>query len=220
MTRVQSHFTTEGNIHQGLQLSADHKLMHHIPISTLARAVSPLLCCTLIPGLVSCGQIQGTMDLLSTGSRTVVEPPEATPHALLRISTDGMTLVQPGSACESMANPRGGVAVMASQLHLGARGVTNQVRGVVGDAPKGFVSGELRLTAGEPVTVLYSVTWPVGDYTYNCRLVRSFVPLAGAHYQLVTPSDASQRRCSMAVLQLAPAPLLVETAAAPKCKAP
>ena len=186
----------------------------------LARAVSPLLLCTVAPVLVSCGQVQGTMDLLSTGSRAVVEPPEAAPHALLRISTNGMTWVQPGSACESMANPRGGVAVSASQLYLGARGVTNQVRGVVGDAPKGVVSGELRLTAGEPATVLYSLNWRVGDYMYNCHLARSFVPVAGAHYQLLTPSDASQRRCGMAVMQLAPVPLLVETAAAPKCKAP
>lgn len=194
--------------------------MTHIPISMLARAASPLLFCIVVPCLVSCGQVQGTMDLLSMGSRAVVEPPEATPHALLRISTDGMTWVQPGSACESMANPRGGVAVSASQLYLGARGVTNQLRGVVGEAPKSVVSGELRLTAGEPAILLYSVNWRVGDFNYNCHLARSFVPVAGAHYQMVTSSDASQRRCGLAVLQLAPAPLLVETAAAPKCKPP
>ena len=217
---VKSRLIAESNIFQVAHFSAQVKLMNLNPTKILARAASPLLICIVVPGLVSCGQVQGTMDMLGAAFRTVDEPPESTPHSLLRISTDGMTWVLPGSVCESVTNPRAGIAVSANQIYLGARGVTNQLRGVVGDAPKGVASGELRLTAGEPVTLRYNQSWRVGDYIYHCQVSRSFVPVPGAQYQLLTSSDASQRRCGVVLMQLAPVPLLVETAAAQKCKAP
>lgn len=149
--------------------------------------------------------------------RTVQEPPEAAPHALIRISTDAFTWVQPGSRCESAANPRGGLAVSANSVYVGARSLQGQQRGVAGNAPAGLASGEIRLTAGEPQVVTYTVGWRRGDWQYSCHAARSFVPEAGAHYQMLTVSDEATRRCGIQVMQLQPTPAVVQTAEAPAC---
>lgn len=150
--------------------------------------------------------------------RTVQEPPETAPHALMRISTDGYTWVQPGSRCESAANPRGGLAVSANSIYIGARSLEGQRRGVTGAAPAGMASGEIRLTAGEAQVVTYSVGWRQGDWQYNCHAARSFVPEVGAHYQMLTVVDPTTRRCGIQVLRLLPTPEPVETAEAPACQ--
>ena len=193
-------------------------------IKPSAGSAATLAICGVVPALVSCSQISGTADMMGAALRTAAEPPETTPHALLRISTDGYTWVQPGTACEWTGNPRGGIAVTANQIYIGARGFTGRVLGVVGDAPKGLSSGELRVAANEPVTVAYSAFWTVGNLNYNCYTFRSFVPVQGAHYQLLTSANTTQRRCGMVALQLAPVPLVVplvvQMADAPKCKLP
>lgn len=194
--------------------------MRYPALTVLWRIASTAATCAVVPALVSCGHYAEFADKTSAAMRTVSEPPPSVPHALMRISTDGFTSVQPGTACDWAANPRGGVAVVATQLYVGARGVTGQVLGVVGEAPKGVTSGELRVAADEPVTVPYTANWAVGNLQYVCRLTRSFVPVQGAHYQLLTSVDTRQQRCGMVVLQLAPEPMVVQLVDAPKCKLP
>lgn len=159
------------------------------------------------------------MDTVGAAMRNVQEPDAGAPHALLRISTDGYTWVQPGRACESAANSRGGIAVSANSIYIGARNLKDQVRGVSGEAPKGLASGEIRVSAGEPHVLAYTVGWQRGDWQYSCHAARSFVPVEGAHYQMVTLSDAATRTCSLAVTQLLPTPAVVETTEAPQCAA-
>lgn len=181
-----------------------------------SRALTAL---AVILPLTACSTVSDTMDMLGAGMRTVQEPAATSPYALMRISTDGFTRVQPGRACESAANPRGGIAVSASSIYIGARSLKDQVRGVAGVAPPGLASGEIRLAAGEPHVLSYGMTWRKGDWEHHCIATRSFVPVEGAHYQMLTSSDAASQRCGFIVMQLLPTPALVETAAAPKCPA-
>jgi len=176
-----------------------------------------LACATL--GLVACSAISSQMDVMGAAMRNVEEPAATASHALMRISTDGYTWVQPGRTCESAANPRGGIAVSANSVYIGARNLKDQVRGVSGEAPKGLASGEIRVSVGEPQVLAYTVSWRRGDWQYSCHAARSFVPVEGAHYQMVTLSDAATRTCSLAVMQLLPTPVVVETTEAPQCAA-
>ena len=139
------------------------------------------------------------------------------PHALMRITTNGYTWVQPGKTCESMGNSRGGLAVAGNPIYIGAPSLRGQVRGVSGEAPQGLTSGELRLVAGEPQVLVLMESWRSGDKQYNCRIARSFVPEAGAQYQMLMLKDTATSRCGLLVTQILPTPALVPTAEAPKC---
>lgn len=157
------------------------------------------------------------VDTFSAAAHGVQEPDAKQAHALMRVSTDGFTWVLPGQTCSALANERGGIAVSANPIYVGARGVAHQIRGVTGDAPKDLTSGELRLWADEPYVLRYAVRWGEGSKAYSCNAARSFVPVAGAHYQMLSFADQPSRRCGLMVLQLSPNPGPVETENAPDC---
>jgi hypothetical protein len=171
-------------------------------------------------GLSACSVLTDAKDLLGAAMRTVEEPDEKSPHALLRISTDANTWVQPGRSCYSNANPRGGVAVAASHLYIGARSLRDQRRGIIGAAPEGLASGEIRVAPGEPHVLGYSALWQKGSMQYSCRVARSFVPAEGAHYQMIAELNDQLQGCGIAVLQLSPNTELVKTTEAKACPAP
>lgn len=167
--------------------------------------------------LTACSTVGDAADKLGAAMRTVEEPAEPVPHALMRISTNGYTWVQPGKTCESMGNSRGGVAVASNPIYIGARSLRDQVRGVAGAAPEGVASGELRVIAGEPLVLVSQEGLRSGSMQYGCRMARSFVPEEGAHYQTRTFIDVPTSRCGMVVVRLLPTPTFVPTVEAPKC---
>lgn len=184
------------------------------------RVAAGLALLALTAGLAGCGTISNELDKVGAAMRTVQEPPAGAPHALMRISANGDVFVQPGRACDSAANPRGGLALTASSVYIGAAGIKDQMRGVTGGAPPGLSSGELRVAAGEPHVITYAIAWRDGDWMRGCRVARSFVPVEGAHYQAMSVSDRIAHRCGLLVMQLAPVPGLVETTDAPACPKP
>ena len=73
------------------------------------------------------------------------------------------------------------------------------------------------MIAGEPLVLVSQEGLRSGSMQYGCRMARSFVPEAGAHYQTRTFIDVPTSRCGTVVVRLLPTPTFVPTVEAPKC---
>jgi hypothetical protein len=182
---------------------------HTAPPSALSR----LVIFAVLTGLGACTTPRGELDKLSAGMRLAQEPDASAPHALMRISTTGLVMLTPGSACNAPGSERAGVAVNASQILIRARGLGGQRRGVAGEPPARLTSAELRVSAGEPQVLSFQVMFS----GYVCSGARSFVPVDGNHYQVTTVIDEQFKRCGLTVMQLLPTAEPVQTANASNC---
>ena len=135
--------------------------------------------CTTVAGISS--EIMSDMHSWIHAYR---EPANGVPSALVRISALGQFRLIPGRACFDRYQPGAGAVISSTMSLLNDTSHHGRIQGMKGEAPKGFVSAELRLPSGVPNTLVYDAIWGDGKLVYSCTSYRSFVPRAGAQYQV------------------------------------
>lgn len=157
-----------------------------------------------------------TQNQLAGAFRNYEETPETSPHALVRLISDGAIYMTPQSSCFAYTSPRSGLAISNNRLYIGARGFNDQKRGVVGEAPKGLATGEFRVDANKPLTLKYIVVWRSGDYDYSCGYKGSFIPEENKHYQIET-QKFQRDKCGMIINEIKPSFQIIHPAEVADC---
>lgn len=139
--------------------------------------------------------------------------------ALMRVSADGAIRVTPQSACADFSNPETGVALFSAPSTKDYRYLNNRKLGVPGDAPAGFTSTEIALESERPVVLSYTRTWTVRGTAFTCQMHRSFVPEAGASYQLLAEPLIDEGQCALLITRLTEPAVAVPAVPAKLCGA-
>lgn len=177
--------------------------------SSRHSAALALLSASLLTGCASMGQSFGEAAMFYRDYIGPVGQPDA---ALMRISADGAVRITPDSSCADFAKPETGVALFSSPSTKDYSYLHGRKLGVRGEAPPGLTSTEVALQGDKPVVLSFTRTWVVRGTAYTCQVHRSFVPNAGAQYQLQAEPLFADGQCAVQLTSLsdppAPAPLL------------
>lgn len=167
--------------------------------------------------LSACAAMHEVTDAFRLGFSNYTEPPENSPHALLRVSSDGNVAAFPASACQSGTVPNSGIALSRAQLQIGAGGLNGQKRGVPGSPLAGQPYAEFRVPAGVPFTLFYASGWGERGGNYGCAKGVYFTPQTGAAYEFVAVTIQAQRLCGVRLRDLAKPEFPVVLQDAPRC---
>lgn len=126
--------------------------------------------------------------------------------ALMRISADGAVRVTPGSSCADFAKPETGVALFSAPSTKNYSYLHDRKLGVRGDGPKGVTSTEVALQGDKPVVLSFTRTWVNRGTAYTCHVHGSFVPAAGAQYQLQAEPLYADGQCAVLLTSLSDPP--------------
>jgi hypothetical protein len=186
----------------------------------MSRLSSNLVLASLAFALSACATTMGqSFGEASMFYRDYVGPPEEAGSALVRLSADGVIRITPKSTCADFSKPETGVALFSTFSLKDYRHLHDRKLGMKGDAPPGLVSTEVRLKANEPAVISYTRNWTTRGTVYTCQMHRSFVPQAGAQYQLLAVPVVDEGKCGLVITELAEPPSTIQPTAAKLCGA-
>lgn len=157
------------------------------------------LAALLLAGCVSMPQSVGEAAMFY---RDYIGPVGQPGAALMRVSADGAVRVTPGSTCADFAKQETGVALFSSPSTKDYQYLHNRKLGALGEAPPGLTSTEIALAGGQPVVLSFTRVWTVRGTAFTCQMHRSFLPDAGASYQLTARPLLNDAQCEMVVTRL------------------
>jgi hypothetical protein len=141
------------------------------------------------------------LDDIPSTHRNFVEPPESTPHAILRVVTKGHVRIYPKSTCYSSSVPGSGVVIKNYIFPIGAEGFNGQSRGIALPYPADSWA-EVRLTAEQPVVIHHAIAFDVKKERYACEVKLTFVPKTGRHYLNIGDVDYNKISCQTKLMDI------------------
>ena len=169
------------------------------------------------PLLSACSAIDQNLGMATMFHRDYVSPPAGPDTALMRLSADGAIRISPRTACTDFSRPDSGVALFSTYSMKSYAHLHDRQLGMVGDAPTGLTSTQIRVPTDAPVVVTYSRSWAEGSNTFTCHVNRTFQPLAQHQYQVIGVPDIASRRCGVVIAEITPVPAPVAATEAPAC---
>ena len=149
--------------------------------------------------------------------RDYVGPVAKQGAALMRVSADGVIRVTPGSTCADFSKAETGVALFSAPSTKDYQYLHNRKLGMQGDPPKALTSTEIALEGDRPVVLSYTRLWTVRGTDFTCQMHRTFVPDAGAQYQLLAEPQFDEGKCVMFVTRITEPAFIVPAVPAKLC---
>lgn len=133
---------------------------------------------------------------IASWNRAYIQPASG---AQIRLVTDGAIRLVPARNCIDWYAPGSGVALSKAKKNQKNPYLGNTL-GIPGGNPDDHAA-EVRVSAGKPVTLVYSVSTTIIGNKHRCETSGYFTPLAGKNYQAWT--SLTDRKCMISISEVA-----------------